>query len=108
MTTSVAKQTTQSKICEKQKQKLIDAIIADNPEVGKDTLSHYYIERMVESYLLDPNEFNRRTSDAIKADKKKKKEGEEVAKMPEEIVCISKVEAEVTEESEGIKDVVVT
>ena len=93
------------KIDEKQKQKLIEAIFADNPQLGKDTLQYYYIERMVESYLIDPDAFNRKTTEAMKEQKKKDKD-EVVSKMPDEIVCISKVEAK--EENEGMKDVVVS
>jgi hypothetical protein len=80
---------------EKQKKKIIDAILADNPHLAKDTLHNYYLERLVESYLIDPDNFNRSTTDAIKHDKKTKKEGDvEVSMMPKEVVCISKVEAE--------------
>lgn len=92
-------------IDEKQKKKMIDAIIADFPHLGKDNLQYYYMERMVESYLLDPNTFNRQTTEAIKQEKKAKKEGHEVQPFPEEIVCISKIE---TEEESPMKDVVVS
>jgi hypothetical protein len=37
---------------------------------------------------------------------KKKKDGDEVRKMPDEIVCISKVEGE--KEEDGMKEVVVS
>jgi hypothetical protein len=93
------------KIDEKQKAKLIEAIFADNPQLGKDSLQYYYIERMVESYLIDPDAFNRRTTEAMKEYKKKGKD-EVGNKMPDEIVCISKVEAK--EDEDGMKDVVVS
>jgi len=84
-----------SSLDEKQKQKLIDAIIADNPQLAKDNLQLYYIERMVESYLIDPDAFNRTTTEVIKQEKKAQKEGDlkTLAKpAPTDIVCISKVE----------------
>lgn len=96
-------------ISPQQKQKLIDAIIQDNPQLAKDTLQKYYIEQMVESYLYDPDDFNRKTTEAMKEEKKKKKESEVVVKPPEEIVCISKIEAEQgfdparREQEEGVK-----
>jgi hypothetical protein len=92
-------------IDEKQKKKMIDAIIEDFPHLGKDNLQYYYMERMVESYLLDPDTFNRQTTNAIKQEKKAKKEGQQPQPFPEEIVCISKIE---TEEESPMKDVVVS
>lgn len=94
-----------AKIDDKQKEKLIEAILKDNPQIRGDALKSYYIEQLVESYLLDPDTFNRKTTEMMKQEKKKKGDVE-VRKMPEEIVCISKVEAE--QEGEGMKNVVVS
>ena len=93
------------KIDEKQKEKLIEAIMKDNPTLGKDSLQQYYITQLVESYLIDPDTFNRKTTEIMKQEKKKK-DGDEVRKMPDEIVCISKVEAE--NEEDGMKEIVVS
>lgn len=83
-----------SKIDEKQKKHLLDAIKADNPDVAKDSLQQYYIERLVESYLLDPDHFNKETTKHMKQEKKKKPEDKKEQEAIKEIVCISKVEAE--------------
>jgi hypothetical protein len=83
-----------SKIDDKQKKHLLDAIIADNPDVAKDSLQQYYIERMIEAYLIDPDHFNKETSKHMKEEKKKKPEEKEEQEAIKEIVCISKVEAQ--------------
>lgn len=83
----------QNNIDEKQKKKIINAILADNPHLAKDTLQNYYLERMVESYLIDPNNFNRMTSEAIKQDKKRGEEVQRDNPLPKEIICITKEEA---------------
>lgn len=76
----------------KQKKHLLDAIVADNPDVAKDSLQQYYIERMIEAYLIDPDHFNKETSKVMKEEKKKKPEDKQ--EPVKEIVCITKVEAE--------------
>jgi hypothetical protein len=99
MTQSKTK-TPANKIDEKQKKHYIELVLKEHPELGKDALQLHYIEQMVESYLHDPDEFNRKTTEIIK--KEKKKPPQEPQKLPDEIVCISKIEAK---EEEGIKDV---
>ena len=92
-----------SKIDEKQKKHLLEAVLKEHPEIQGDSLQLHYVERMIESYLLNPNEFNRQTTELIKQEKKNPTEAH---KLPEEIICISKVEAEA--EQDGIKDVIIS
>lgn len=93
-----------SKIDDKQKKHYIDLVLKEHPELSGDALQLHYVEQMVESYLFNPDEFNRKTAELIK--KEKKNPPTEPSKLPDEIICISKIEAE--EEKEGIKDVVVS
>jgi hypothetical protein len=80
MTTNTKK----TPIDEKQKKAMCAAVFKDYPEFEKDPLQHYYIERLVESYLVDPDTFNRKTDEF----RKKEKKGQLPAPkpLPEEIV----------------------
>jgi hypothetical protein len=73
---------------EKQKAAITEAIFKDNPDLKKDPLQIYYIEKMVESYLTDPDMFNKKTDDYRKLEKKGKLPSHK--KLPDEIVCITK------------------
>lgn len=77
------------KIDKKQKDIMVQSILRDYPDLQKDSLQLHYIENMVESYLLNPDDFNRKTTEIMK---KEKKVAVETKKMPDEIVSISKIE----------------
>jgi NAD(P)H-flavin reductase len=84
----------------KQKQVLLDKIYADHPELQRDTLKKYCIEKVMEAYLLDPDAFNKKTAELMKKEKKKAKNEEE--KTPDkvgenEIICITRIPAEENE-----------
>lgn len=84
------------KIDEKQKALLLEKIYADNPEIQRDTLKRYCIEKVLEAYLLDPDTFNKKTTELIKKEKKKLQDEQPEAKPenPKEIICITKIPAE--------------
>jgi hypothetical protein len=101
--TNKTKTKTISKVDEKQKKHMLQVILNAHPEIHNDNLQIHYVEQLIESYLIDPNEFNRKTAELVK--KEKKNPPAEGSKLPDEIVCISKIEAE--EEKEGLTNVVV-
>lgn len=73
---------------EKQRQAMCDAIFKDHPDLKKDSLQIYYVDKLVESYLTDPDTFNKRTTEYQKVERKGKLP--EPKKLPQEIVCITK------------------
>jgi hypothetical protein len=77
----------QTKIDEKQKNKLVEQLLKDYPEY-RDSLKQYLVETMVESYLQDPTEFVKKANDYEKREKK----GGKVEPKPvlEELICITK------------------
>jgi hypothetical protein len=79
-------------INEKQKNEMMQKIFADYPDAKRDSLQSYYIEKLVESYLVNPDEFNRKTTEWKKQEKKGKLP--EPKKVPEEVVCIEKIAGE--------------
>lgn len=99
----MTKTKTISKADDKQKKHLLEVILKAHPDIHNDSLQIHYVEQMIESYLLNPDEFNRKTTELIK--KEKKNPPAEPNKLPEEIICISKVEAE--EEKDGLTNVVI-
>ena len=72
---------------------LMESIFRDFPECRVDSLKRYAVEKMVETYLGDPDTFNKKATELMKKDKKNK-EVIEPKKLPEEIVCIEKVDAD--------------
>lgn len=82
----------------KQRDNMIQAILKDYPDLQKDSLQLHYIEQMVESYLLNPENFKRMTKEV------KKKEAKRDS-LPKEIVAISKIESNGESECEGITNV---
>lgn len=88
-----------TKIDEKQKSLLLEKIYADHPEIKTDSLKTYCIEKLLETYLLDPKSFCEKTNELMKKEKKKLKRGEEnegdtAPPKPKEIICITKIPAE--------------
>jgi hypothetical protein len=86
----------------KQKQVLLDKIYAEHPELQSDSLKKYCIEKVLEAYLLDPDAFNKKTTELMKKEKKKAKKEEEEERTPEkvgenEIICITRIPAEENE-----------
>lgn len=87
-------------IDEKQKNLLLEKIYAEHPEIQGDTLKKYCVEKVLEAYLLDPDAFNKKTTELMKKEKKKLKKGEEQEgevnppDEPKEIICITKIPAE--------------
>lgn len=85
------------KVDEKQKALLLEKIYAEHPEIRADTLKKYCIEKVLEAYLLDPDAFNKKTTELMKKEKKKlKNEDENSPKKTgeNEIICITKIPAE--------------
>lgn len=88
------------KVDDKQKALLLEKIYADNPEIRVDTLKKYCIEKVVEAYLLDPDGFNKKTTELMKKEKKQLKKGDDGGdkeakpEEPKEIICITRIPAE--------------
>lgn len=82
----------------KQRDNMIQAILKDYPDLQKDSLQLHYIEQMVESYLLNPDNFKRLTKEVKK---KEAKRGQSISKIPTEIFSISKIESPVDEQCES-------
>lgn len=78
----------------KQRDNMIQAILKDYPDLQKDSLQLHYIEQMVESYLLNPDNFKRLTKEVKK---KEAKRGQSISKIPTEIFSISKIESPVAD-----------
>jgi hypothetical protein len=87
------------KVDEKQKALLLEKIYAEHPALQADALKKYCIEKCLEAYLLDPDTFNKKTTELMKKEKKKLKKDDDNDEAPEkpvesEIVCITKIPAE--------------
>lgn len=79
----------------------MESIFKDFPECKVDSLKRYMVEKMVETYLGDPDTFNKKATELMKKEKKKK-ETIEPKKFPEEIVCIEKVDADLHPEPQDL------
>jgi hypothetical protein len=71
------------------KEKWIEQIFNDYPDLKTDTLKHHYIENMIDAYLADEKTFKKMTYEL-----KSKGDEPKLTKVPDEVVCIGKVEAE--------------
>jgi hypothetical protein len=84
-----------NKIDEKQKAVFLEKIYADHPEIKGDKLKSYCVEKLLETYLLDPKSFVDKTNELMKKEKKKLKKGEDTVEKkndePKEIIAISKL-----------------
>lgn len=76
----------------KQKEQLMEKMLKDYPQVRIDGLKRYYLEKSVEFYLDEPAKFNKETSKWEK--KEKKGELPEPKKLPEEIVCLDRIDGD--------------
>ncbi len=71
------------------KEKWIEQIYADYPDLKSDTLKRHYVEQMVDSYIADEKKFKQMTHEL-------KKNGTDYNQetIPSEIIAITKIEAE--------------
>lgn len=82
----------------KEKEKWLNEMLEEYPELKYDTLKRYYIEQMIDCYQANPKMFK----ECVNNSKKMKIEPK---KLPDEIVCISKVSAEEAKYIDGaVKD----
>lgn len=75
------------------KEKWIEQIYADYPDLKNDSLKRHYVEQMVDAFLADEKKFKQMTQELKKSGKEYKQEP-----IPTEIIGIKKIEAEIEAE----------
>lgn len=71
------------------KEKWIEHIYADYPDLKTDALKRHYVEQMVDAYIADEKKFKNLTNELKRNGKDYKQEP-----IPSEIIAITKIEAE--------------
>jgi hypothetical protein len=79
------------KVDEKQRDQMVNNILQAHPEIKRDPLKKYQVVELVTAYLLDSDEFNKKTSEFEKLEKKGKLDPPK--KQPTEIISITKKDA---------------
>lgn len=74
------------------KEVMLDKIYQDYPDYNRDSLKRHIIENMVDSFLKDPDAFNRRQTEIQK--KEKKGTLEKLRKIESEVICIERKDAD--------------
>lgn len=75
------------------KEKWIEQIYADYPDLKNDSLKRHYVEQMVDAFLADEKKFKQMTQELKKSGKEYKQEP-----IPTEIIGIKKIEADIEAE----------
>lgn len=74
-------------IDEKEKEKWLEQMLEEYPELKYDRLKRYYIEQLIDAYQTNPKAFRENV-------KQNKNHQVEPKQLPAEIICVSKISAE--------------